>query len=133
LRPDFLSVELSRGQLLERLSGLGYDRFKVIHQVSFCPVARRLQRIKERLGNQRVALALERAHGLLRGSLFERGWYFRIGSSGPLPDRTRGRWQGIAEVESTIAELRRARARSTIGLGEWFDIHATTAAHAVRA
>jgi FkbM family methyltransferase len=132
-RPDFLSVELSRGRLLERLSGLGYDRFKVVHQVSFCPVARRLQRLKERLGNQRVALALERAHGLMRGSLFDRGWYFRIGSSGPLPDRTPGRWHGVAEVETTIAELRGARARSAISRGEWFDIHATTAAQAVRA
>jgi FkbM family methyltransferase len=126
-RPDFLSVELSRGALLERLSALGYDRFKVVHQISFCPVSQRLQGVKQRLGYQRVAFVLERTHGLLRGGLFERGWYFRIGSSGPLPDRTPGRWSSLAEVETTIAELRHARAQGAIGLGEWFDIHATTA------
>jgi FkbM family methyltransferase len=124
-RPEFLSVELSRGPLIQRMSDLGYDRFKLIHQMSFCPVNTTLQSLKVRLGSAKVAHVLERSRGLAHGSLFDGLWWFGIGSSGPLPDGTPGAWSSRAEVEAAVAEVRALDAKRP-SYGEWFDIHATS-------
>jgi len=65
-------------------------------------------------------LGYDRANGLLRGRLMDRGWYFRRGSSGPLPDRTAGPWL-------TLEEIRRQCdwARENLLAGDWWDLHAT--------
>ncbi len=124
-RPEFLSVELSRGPLLQRMSELGYDRFKLIHQMSFCPVSTRLQEFKSRVGSAKVAHVLERSRGLARGSLLDGRWWFGIGSSGPLPDRTPGAWCSKEEVEAIVAKVRAIDAKKP-SYGEWYDIHATS-------
>jgi FkbM family methyltransferase len=128
LRPDFVSVELSLGPLIEQLADTGYDAFKVLHQLSFSPPNRRLQAIKDRARHPWLGAAIERGHGLLRGRLHEDGWYFRMGCSGPLHDRTAGRWLSASEA-ANVTEHLKARYRSgRMGLTDWYDIHATTRA-----
>lgn len=122
-RPAFVSVELSVHALLDRLSSLGYDRFKLVHQQSFGPPNAPLQAIKARARNQKLAVGLERANGVLRGRFVDRGWYFRRGSSGPLPDRTAGPWKKLEEIRRESAWV----VENWLG-GDWWDLHATDAA-----
>jgi FkbM family methyltransferase len=124
-RPTFISTELTERSLLDELSSLGYDRFKLVNQQSLAPPNRTLQAIKARAPHPKLTAGLERANGLLRGRLMDRGWYFRRGTSGPLPERTAGPWR-------TLDEIRRecAWARANLLVGDWWDLHATGAATA---
>jgi FkbM family methyltransferase len=125
-RPDFVSVELSLGPLLEQLADTGYDAFKVIHQLSFSPPNRRIQALKDRAPHRWLGAGIERGYGLLRGRLHEDGWYFRMGSSGPLHDRTAGRWLSLAQAANVVAFLQAQYKTGAIGLTDWYDIHATS-------
>jgi FkbM family methyltransferase len=122
-RPDFISTELTERSLLDELTSLGYDRFKLINQQSLSPPNARLQAIKARMPRHELAAGLERANGLLRGRLVDRGWYFRRGSSGPLPDRTAGPWLTLEQVRR-----RSVWAQQTWLAGDWWDLHATVGA-----
>jgi hypothetical protein len=54
-----------------------------------------------------------------------KGWKFKIGSSGPLPDEFRGRWLNKAEVMSVWEYLNTVDHQLNAGgLGEWYDFHA---------
>jgi FkbM family methyltransferase len=126
MRPDFVSVELSLQPLLERLAETGYDAFKVLHQLSFSPPNRRRQALKDRVPHPWFMAGIERGYGLLRGRLHEHGWFFRMGCSGPLHDRTAGRWLDLLQA-ANVTEHLKARYRSErMGLTDWYDIHATT-------
>ena len=119
-RPAFISAEVSEHGLLDQFASLGYDRFKLVHQVSFGPPNATLQAIKARAQHQRLAVGLELANGLLRGRFVDRGWYFRRGSSGPLPHRTAGPWLTLEEIRREsrwVVENWQA--------GDWWDLHAT--------
>ena len=130
-RPTFVSVEITPRELqprplLEALSGLGYDRFKVVHQLSFT-VPHRGWYVARQAGVVRLGKSvLEQLNGLLRGHRWEGGWRFRIGSSGPLPQRLPGRWmtaEATARLEAQLEDLFR---RGVLGdPPDWFDLHAT--------
>ena len=77
--------------------------------------------MKARAPHQKLASALELANGLLRGRLVDRGWYFRRGSSGPLPYRTAGPWLTLDEI---LREWVWEAENSSVG--DWWDLHATT-------
>lgn len=124
-RPPFISVELSRYAWLERLSGLGYDRFKLISQQGFGPPNARLQALKARAPSQKLAVAIELTYGLLRGRLSDHGWHFSKGSSGPLPDRTAGPWLTLEQARRQWLWIEQRWVD-----GDWWDLHATTAGSA---
>jgi FkbM family methyltransferase len=124
-RPPFVSVELSPRPLLERLRELGYDRFKVIHQLSFTTPNRLFYALKAGIPEPRMRESLEWANRLVRRQR-DRGWRFAVGSSGPLPERTRGRWLDEREAQSLYQELERARRDGRAAPNDWFDVHATT-------
>jgi FkbM family methyltransferase len=126
-RPPFVSIELSPKPLLERLRELGYDRFKVIHQLSFTCPNRALSAVKACLPHQRLKESVEWANRLARRRR-DGDWRFAVGSSGPLPERTRGRWLSHLEARRLCAELDRARRSGRAGRNDWFDLHATTRA-----
>jgi FkbM family methyltransferase len=128
MRPDFVSVELSLGPLLEQLAEKGYDAFKVLHQLSFSPPHRRLQALKDGVRHPWAQAAIERGHGFMRGRLLEGGWWFRLGSSGPLHDRTAGRWLTYEEAQNVTSFLKSRYESGRMGLNDWYDIHATTRA-----
>jgi FkbM family methyltransferase len=129
-RPDFVSVELPLGPLLKQLADTGYDAFKVVHQLSFSPPNRRVQAVKDRAPHPWLGAAIERGYGLARGRLREDGWYFRRGSSGPLQDRTAGRWLSFEQAANVVGFLQAQYRSGALGLTDWYDIHATTCAAA---
>lgn len=129
-RPNFVSVEITPRELEPRplltdLRELGYDRFKVVHQLSFT-VPRRSWYLARQAGVVRLGKSvLEQLNGLVRGHRWEGRWRFRIGSSGPLPQRLPGRWmtaEATARLESQLEDLFR---RGVLGDPDWFDLHAT--------
>jgi hypothetical protein len=119
-RPAFISAELSEHALLDQFSSLGYDRFKLVQQQSFGPPNRLLQTLKARAPRQKIASALERGNGFLRGRYFDHGWYFKRGSSGPLPFQAAGPWLTPEEIRAQLAWVR----ESSLA-GDWWDLHAT--------
>lgn len=136
-RPDFLSIEMCHeagDQDIGRLGELGYTRFQCVRQNDFrsltpanidSQVARR--RAKARGGFAvRVARAWRRATRFARHAR-DGTWTFRPGSSGrfgpDLPDAWVSMeqmlvlWRRLRDVDEELADR---------GVGEWFDIHATS-------
>ncbi len=122
-RPAFISTELTERPMFDELSRLGYERFKLVNQQSLSPPNVRLQAVKARLPHHKLAAGLERANGLLHGRLMDRSWYFRRGSSGPLPHLTAGSWKTLEQVRRESAWV----LENWLD-GDWFDLHATDAA-----
>jgi FkbM family methyltransferase len=118
--PAFISTELTERSLLDELTSLGYDRFKLVNQQSFSPPNERLQALKRRMPHPKLAAGLERANGLLHGRLVDSGWRFPLGSSGPLPDRTAGPWLPVERIRRQADW-----AQETWAAGDWWDLHAT--------
>ncbi len=125
-RPPFISVEITVGPLLERLGDLGYDRFKVIEQLRFTPASWAFYRAKAALRPAPLRPRVQRVYSALCSGRHDGEWQFRAGSSGALPDRTRGRWMTYAEARRLI-ELLASQGRRGL-LNEWFDLHATNRA-----
>lgn len=125
--PTFMSVELSEYPFLDEMRELGYDRFKMIHQLSFSPVSGSWFTRRGRIPNEKVRAGLERIRGALTGGLNDGGWYFKIGSSGPLPTKTPGRWLGYEEMRDVRAWVDDRYKDGSFGLLDCFDLHATTA------
>jgi FkbM family methyltransferase len=123
-RPPFISVELVVGPLLERLGDLGYDRFKVIDQARFTTGSWVFHRAKAALRPAPLQAGFGRVHSALCSGRHDGEWQFRVGSSGALPDRTRGRWMSYAGA-SRLIELLASQRRRGLGLSDWFDLHAT--------
>ena len=90
--PRYMSVELSEYPFVEHMHEVGYDRFKLIHQLSFSPVSTRWFSFRSHIPNEKARAGFERIRGGLRRSLIDGSWYFKIGSSGPLPEDTPGGW-----------------------------------------
>ncbi len=119
-RPRFLSFEVGPDveELVEHARAIGYDRFKIINQISFRELA------NESNLRDRVALRLAERLGLREPLMVKRaGRFFVSGrSSGPLPWISDGRWYSF---EETIARWRGSR--SGASPSAWYDIHATKA------
>jgi len=124
-RPPFISVELTDHPSLEHLVDLGYDHFKVIDQYRFSTAHRAFYVVKGALRRPRSRSAWERVNraGLARPQ--DGDWHFAIGSSGPLPQLTRGRWLSYTQAERLTAFLKAQQRSGALRLSEWFDLHAT--------
>lgn len=131
-RPEFMSVEFSDYPFLERMRELGFDRFKLIHQLSFRPPTERWHAVRRLVPHARLQAGLERARGLARGALFDGRWYFRIGSSGPPPFTSASGWLSPQQAEANVDFVRRQFDSGRFGLLDSFDLHATDAAAVAR-
>jgi FkbM family methyltransferase len=124
-RPSFISVELTDHPSLERLADMGYDRFKVIDQYRFSTATSTFYRLKSATSRPRARALLERLNADLLARRRDGDWRFGIGSSGPLPERTRGRWLSYRAARQ-LTEFLVSRQRSgVLALHEWFDLHAS--------
>lgn len=131
--PPYVSVEFAHGmehRLLNRLLELGYDRFKLLNQVTYthnrpifdyelgARVGRKLYRMRPL--RPVIRRVLPRADFDTFPSEFD--WTFAEGASGPFAEQTYGPWIDVAEV------LRRHTALSKIykkaGAAFWWDLHA---------
>jgi FkbM family methyltransferase len=124
-RPPFISVEVGFEPMLDRLADLGYDRFKVIDQARFSTSSAWFYRSKAALPAAPFQAGLEWLNSALRARTSDRGWHFRVGSSGALPDRTRGLWVSYRRAQRLIELLASQHRRGILGLNAWFDLHAT--------
>lgn len=144
--PKYMSIELSETVRanLAMFRDLGFKEFKLINQRHFLPVERgspleRQQarallflrdsrsipaRVVRRLGGR---MALERYIDRYR---VQDGWTFPIGSSGPIGEATRGRWQSFDEFRETLDYFHRLRDAGRPSLywrdetySFWADIH----------
>ena len=126
-RPPFFSVEHSDYPFIDHMHELGYDRFKLIHQLSFSPPAPRWYRARSVVPSEKLRAGLERARGVLRGSVNDRRWYFKVGSSGPLPWDTPGPWLSYERITELRSWVRAQYDEGSFGLLDCFDLHATSA------
>jgi FkbM family methyltransferase len=125
--PTFMSVELSEFPFVEEMHSLGYDRFKMIHQLSFSPVSGRWFTTRAKVPNEKARAGLERLRGVARRSLVDGTWYFKIGSSGPMPTVTPGSWLDFDQMVKIRAWVDDRYKDGSFGLLDCFDLHATTA------
>jgi FkbM family methyltransferase len=123
-RPDYLSVEFGRGEPLAKMVAVGYDRFKIVDQAHFTTVTSRYEAARTTLPRP-VAAAADRVRNRYRGVRRDDDWLFRPGSSGPLPDRTRGAWLTPDEAREVLERIRASYRSDRRSLADWFDIHAT--------
>jgi FkbM family methyltransferase len=125
-RPTYMSVELSEYPFVEKMHELGFDRFKMIHQLSFSPVSGRWFSRRAHIPNEKARAGLERLRGVARRSLIDRTWYFKIGSSGPLPTLTPGEWVDYEQMLKIRAWVDDRYKDDSFGLLDCFDLHATS-------
>jgi FkbM family methyltransferase len=125
-RPAYLSVELSEHPFLDRMEALGYDRFKFVHQLSFTPMSAGWEKVRALAPHAKLRAGLERGRGLLRGTLNDGRWWFRIGSSGPLPFDVPGRWLTLDEARREREWITGQFDSGRFTLLDSFDLHATT-------
>ncbi len=126
-RPQIMSVEFSDFPFIDRMHSLGYDRFKLIHQLSFSPVSARWFSLRSQLPGERVRAGFERIRGAVRGGLNDGAWYFKIGSSGPWPEDTPGEWMHYERISAVREYVERQYATGRFGPLDCFDLHATSA------
>ena len=123
-RPDFVSVEFGRGQALEKLAAIGYDRFKIVEQSHFTVLTSGYEATRSALP-EGLSQFTDRVRNRVRGTRRDGDWRFPDGSSGPLPDRTSGRWMNVERARGVLGRLAHSYRTNRRGLGAWFDIHAT--------
>jgi hypothetical protein len=120
LRPEYVSFEMGDDavELIEHLARLGYRRFKIIGQTYFLEVAN-----EGRLAH-RGALRLMRQLGFWRPRLVRRSGRFfaSMHSSGPLPERSDGRWRTLDDVMNAWRRI--ADTAPSERAGGWYDLHA---------
>lgn len=144
--PKYMSIELSETvrSNLALFRDLGFKHFKLINQRHFLPVERgtRFEQQKGRAllflrdGRSLTARVARRLGGraffdwYIDRDRVRDGWTFPIGSSGPIGEATRGRWQTFDEFCETLDyfhRLREAGRPSLYWRGEsysfWADIH----------
>jgi hypothetical protein len=109
------------------MRALGYDRFKMINQLSFSQISGRWYTLRDRLPNEKARAGVERIRGALRGGLNDGRWYFKIGSSGPLPTLTPGNWVDFEQMSAIRQWMDDRYKAGDFGLLDCFDLHATTA------
>ena len=144
LSPPFVSVESYGEQTIPDLRKLGYSLFKVVDQISFCPVedppafayslfwalrnfrdrslrerSAYFSRLAGKLGGRRLAdFAMRRFRSF-------RGFPFPDGASGPFGDDTPGRWLSADDALRAISAFHRWMESSGLSFElRWFDIHA---------
>ncbi len=126
--PEYISIEMSHaggGRDLALLKGLGYDRFKLISQVTRAqPI-----RFMTALGYALPERWARESRKLLRRTIGIEtldGWTFPGNASGAFAEDTPGPWRSHEAVHKMWEFLRDVDLRfGKRGLGEWFDFHAT--------
>ena len=149
--PRYISFEKSgyEVQALRILEGLGYTGFKMISQFHFLPVefpptpeqrryeaALRVAQSRNVLARAACKLGMRTLlHGEIERHRTRSGWSFPQGSSGPLSDETRGKWQSYGQILDTFARAEEARHRGEPSIfwasesrSFWADFHARRAA-----
>jgi FkbM family methyltransferase len=149
--PTYISFEKSgyEVQALRILEGLGYTGFKMVSQFHFLPVEfpptpeQRRYEAALRFAQSRNILARAACKLGMRTLLHREiarhrtrsGWSFPQGSSGPLSDETRGKWQSYGQILDTFARAEEARHRGEPSIfwasesrSFWADFHARRAA-----
>ena len=139
--PKYISVELDRDHdLVAELHQFGYQRFKVINQLTFTgstPIAD--DEIAFRLLRKASSKILPLGRLLKRASISKHlnkvdfdgfadqfDYKFGEGSSGPFGKDTSGAWCTAEEVTARIRSIQRKLAAGHLPAGSvWFDIHAT--------
>jgi len=131
-RPSYLSLELptigsapaeaETAWIMDRLEDLGYDRFKIISQVTYRQAAALLAATKMRMP-QRLSLRITLLEQAVRKYRRDEHWVFGDESSGPFGEETRGKWLSPQKARSLIAIIRRNR-----DLSDWYDVHAAAGA-----
>jgi FkbM family methyltransferase len=128
-KPRYLSVEMSlaKGDRdLSLLHALGYRRFKVISQVTFGPARSALQ-IALSYVPGRIRRRIKRLEKSTFGKLRDGDWRFAFGSSGAFGDSLPGQWLDYDRAVAVWRVINGIFVRQkSNGLGEWYDIHATT-------
>lgn len=107
--PKYVSVEIGDSlDKLEKLSALGYTRFKCISQLNFLPI--QLPPARETNHSKLFSLlnlpgrALDKMIGRrifsnrAMPSCWSGGWFFPFGCSGPFGEDTLGRWLTVEEM-----------------------------------
>jgi FkbM family methyltransferase len=118
-RPPYVSFEMGddAGELMDHLGTIGYNKFKIVSQVSF----RELERLTT-FGDRLVRRVRHTFRRPPRATVRRGGRWFRLEhSSGPLPELAEGRWRNLAETHERWQTHRRERADE----GGWFDLHAS--------
>jgi len=139
--PKYISVELDRDHdLVAELHQLGYQRFKVINQLTFTgstPIAddeiafRLLRKASSKipplgrlLKRPVISKHLKKADFDIFADQFD--YKFGEGSSGPFGEDTSGSWCTADEVSARIRSIQHKLAAGHLPAGSvWFDIHAT--------
>jgi len=127
-KPAFVSVEMVYKDsrlalepscaLLDRLSSLGYRRFKVISQVTHRQPPNWFLQFKA-VVPWRVSLRITRLEGMFRRYRPDGNWAFDGHVSGPFGEETHGSWLTDQQTRRMIEIIQRNRDAS-----DWFDIHA---------
>jgi hypothetical protein len=128
--PEYISIEMSHsdgGDDLKLLQGLGYDKFKLVSQVTRAQPIPLVTWLGHHLPG-RLARAPRKLVRETIGVSRIGDWKFHYSSSGSFAEETPGPWRSYADVYAMWEKLRDIAARSkSKGLGEWFDFHATNA------
>lgn len=149
--PPYLSLELPRDlaiseQIMDRLSALRYDSFKVIDQALQRQLAISPPTLKSRLKNglrrnpplyracESVSLWIRRLVGSEKQGPAQNsssrtdavaGWVFPAGSSGPFGEETQGSWKTCGEIRvDWRAFLTGETDQGPPSLSIWHDLHA---------
>ena len=126
--PEYISIEMSHadgGRDLALLKGLGYDRFKLISQVTRAQPIRFMTTLGYALP-ERWARASRKLIRKTAGVGAFKGWTFPANASGAFAEDTPGPWRSYEAAHAMWAFLRDVDLRfGKNGLGEWFDFHAT--------
>lgn len=143
--PEYVSVERSSDELLERLHELGYRGFKCISQFTFLPLEhppareeRRHRLLLDLLTSRRLAIRVfrkvfgwKRLRQMLESSRRDGDWEFAMGCSGPFGESTPGDWMSYGEIKRTLEEADRCKLRGEKSLfwdekeySFWADLHA---------
>ena len=128
-KPQYISVEMSlaKGDRdLSLLHALGYRKFKIISQVTFGPARSALQ-IALSYVPGRIRRRIKHVEKSTFGKLRDGDWRFAFGSSGTFGDNLPGQWLDYDRAIAVWRVINSIFARQKSGgLGEWYDIHATT-------
>lgn len=126
--PPYVSIEMnhqSGDRDIALLRELGYDRFKIVSQVTMTQPNRLLTFLGYALPRRWVTPFQTRVKRLLGVGQID-GWEFKRGSSGPFAEETPGRWHDANWALRRWKFLHDIDKRfAARGLGNWFDIHAT--------
>jgi hypothetical protein len=128
-KPAYVSVEMSlaKGDRdLSLLESLGYRRFKIISQVTFSPAHSMLQ-VALSYVPRRFRRSIKRMEKSTFGRVRDGDWEFSFGSSGTFGNHLPGQWLDYDRAVAVWRAINRIYVRQkSSGLGEWYDIHATT-------